>query len=756
MTSFLVLSVHDFRSRRKASVHFIATELAKRETVRFYSAGFSRLSEHRGDTRTDLKHRANRVEVVDGVECYLQYWPWHPFRLRNPRLHWLEEAMFAAYRLTMPAILKRWIREADTVFIESGMAAIYVPDVKRLNPKAKIVYLASDDLSVVGAAETIKRSFIRHFDKIDLIRMPSPLLLEGMPHENSSIFAPQGVDRELMERPRPSPFGGRDACVSVGSMLFDADFFNLAAPEFPDIDFHVIGAGRAAEGLDKRPNIIVHNEMPFEETLGYLQNCIFGIAPYKSDDMPKYLFDTSLKLKQFAFFGKPAVCPTFAAGTVAGRFGYTPGDKNSIVDAIKKAVSCEENISIDLPTWQEVVDRLLMPERFPEHRLAAKQEGQTVAIYRTEILPLSETFVRDQALWLKRWKPVLIGEREIDKLPLEGLPVRAVHKGPATFLTKVLGVISRRLNRPSPGMMAIARQVNPRLIHAHFGFDGVEAWPIAKRLGVPLVVTLHGSDITTHMDWFASGKGGRRWKAYPGKLAKLIHKPHVSFVAVSGPIRNAAIRAGIPANLISVCHIGINVDRFVPAEPAPGNREPVILFVGRLVEKKGTAILLEAFRHVKNGLPDAKLIIAGDGPESASLTRQAEDIGSVNFLGSVNRDTIQSLMKEARVFCLPSITAKNGDAEGLGLVLLEAQASGVPVVTSAHGGATEGMVDGETGFAFEEHDVQALTRHLMSLLTDDDLATRFGKNARAYVENHHDIRTCTSRLEAVYDWACMQ
>ncbi|GBQ28362.1 glycosyltransferase [Acetobacter estunensis NRIC 0472] len=753
MTNFLVLSVHDFRSRRKASVHFITAELARRGTTRFYSTGLSRLSEHRGDTRADLAAHANHVEVVDGVECYLQRGLWHPFRLKNSKLWPLEAAMFKFYRLTMPSILKKWIKEADVVFVESGMSPIYIADVKRLNPAARIVYLASDDLSVIGSAETIRRDFARNFDKIDLVRLPSPLLLEGMPHGQSAIFAPHGIDRDMMERPRPSPYNGKTACVSVGSMLFDASFFNLAAPAFPDVEFHVIGAGRAAEALEKHPNIVVHDEMPFEQTLGYVQHAAFGVAPYRDADTPRYLLDTSLKLKQFAFFGKPAVCPEFAVGTVKGRFGYVPGDKASIVTAIRDALAFHEPITIDIPSWKEVVDRLLMPERFPQHRLAARTEGKTVAIYRTEILPLSETFVRDQAKMLKRWKAVLIGEREIGKLPLEGLPALAVHQGSATFLQRVQGVIARTLERPYPGMMPIARSLAPQLIHAHFGFDGVEAMPVAKRLGVPLVVTLHGSDISTHMDWFAAGHGGRRWKSYPRRLARLARQKHVSFVAVSGPIRDAAIRCGLPANRISICHIGIDVRRFQPSEPAPGKRSRTILFVGRLVEKKGASILLEAFARVRNAVPDARLIIAGDGPQRAALERKAANVTDVTFAGAVSRDAVQTFMKEARVFCLPSITAENGDMEGLPLVLLEAQASGVPVVTSASGGTTEGMIDGETGFAFAEHDIDALTRHLITLLTDDELATRFGANARVYIEQNHDIHTCTQRLEAVYDQA---
>ena len=111
-------------------------------------------------------------------------------------------------------------------------------------------------------------------------------------------------------------------------------------------------------------------------------------------------------------------------------------------------------------------------------------------------------------------------------------------------------------------------------------------------------------------------------------------------------------------------------------------------------------------------------------------------------------------MDEARVFCLPSITANNGDAEGFGLVLLEAQACGVPAVTSARGGATEGIKHGATGFSFPERDIQALEAALVRLLTDDSLATSMATQARRHVEENFDIRRCTASLEDLYDRIC--
>ena len=388
----------------------------------------------------------------------------------------------------------------------------------------------------------------------------------------------------------------------------------------------------------------------------------------------------------------------------------------------------------------------------PDHqRPVAATGNRTVAIYRTQILPLSETFVRDQALALRRWKPVLVGERQVDALPLEGLAARACHQGPATLRQRLAGLAWRRLDRPSPLMVRLVAKVRPALIHAHFGFDGVDAWPVARRLAVPLLVTLHGADITTRMDWFRAGKGGRRWKAYPDRLARLAREDGVHFIAVSENIRQAALEAGLPASKISVRMIGINTSRFAPGGKKASTRRRQILFLGRLVEKKGCHHLIEAFREVRAVLPDAELVIAGDGPDRAALEARAGGQANIRFVGAVGRPEVIGLMQGSRVFCLPSVTARSGDAEGLPLVVLEAQASGVPVVTSARGGATEGILDGITGYAFPEADVPALVDRLLRVLGDDALADAMSAAGPAFVSEQHDLARQTAELERVYD-----
>jgi glycosyltransferase involved in cell wall biosynthesis len=114
-------------------------------------------------------------------------------------------------------------------------------------------------------------------------------------------------------------------------------------------------------------------------------------------------------------------------------------------------------------------------------------------------------------------------------------------------------------------------------------------------------------------------------------------------------------------------------------------------------------------------------------------------------------DGVLAMLREVRVLCLPSLTAANGDAEGLGIALLEAQACGVPVVTSARGGATEGIINGVTGFAFAENDVEELSARLCAVLEDDQRALVMSEAARQFAVKTFDIRKCTDQLEDLYE-----
>jgi glycosyltransferase involved in cell wall biosynthesis len=375
-----------------------------------------------------------------------------------------------------------------------------------------------------------------------------------------------------------------------------------------------------------------------------------------------------------------------------------------------------------------------------------------VIVYRKYLLPPSETFIRQQVTALKRWCPVLFCEQMAKhSLDLEGLePITLCRRraGFSNFSYKV----HRTLGLTHAPSASLFRAAGAQLIHVHFGTDAVDIWPQIRTLNLPILVTLHGYDINTSRDWWESGAGGIARRTYPSRLLRLTALPNIDFIAVSEAIRQQAVAFGVPAHKVTKQHIGIDTDLFTPAET--DQSRPGVLFVGRLVEKKGVEYLIRACAIAFREAPSSELVIAGDGPLRNELTQLAASLGvRTRFLGTVTPERVRELLHDARVFCLPSITAVNGDAEGFGLVLLEAQASGVPVVTSARGGAQEGLIEGETGFSFPEKDVVGLATHLSRLLTDDDLHARQAQAAVMFVRQTFDLARCTGELETLYDRA---
>jgi glycosyltransferase involved in cell wall biosynthesis len=373
----------------------------------------------------------------------------------------------------------------------------------------------------------------------------------------------------------------------------------------------------------------------------------------------------------------------------------------------------------------------------------------TVLVYRSTLLPFSETFIKEQMLAYRSWRGILAGRSLVHQLPLDGLNVHLIDAEASRFALRVRTRARLVLRRPM-GMRELLEE-NVRLVHAHFGPDALEAVPIARGLGVPLAVTLHGYDINIHRDWWEAGYGGKQQRRYPRRLLALARKPFIRFIAVSESIRTEAIRAGIPADKVTTRYIGVDTGKFKPGSVPITERGARILFVGRLVEKKGCEYLLRAMRSVKTAIPRAELTIVGDGRLRKDLEALSAELRiGARFLGSLTLDAVKREIDEARVFCLPSIRANNGDAEGFGLVILEAQACGVPVITSARGGAQEGMIHGKTGYEVPEKSVDAIAQRLIELLTDDDRATQMAYAASRFVAERFNISKTTAALESVY------
>ncbi|MEV4349819.1 glycosyltransferase [Actinoplanes sp. NPDC049596] len=353
-----------------------------------------------------------------------------------------------------------------------------------------------------------------------------------------------------------------------------------------------------------------------------------------------------------------------------------------------------------------------------------------VAVWRSAMLPASETFIRNQADHLTRWQPVYVGATKIDSVLARDTDLIA-YPAPADRRP----FLRLRLTGSSPRLRLLLAGARPDLVHAHFGGDGWLVSGSAQRLGVPLVVTLHGHDVTRQPQ--SPGAHGLRYRR---NLRSVFQRADL-LIAVSKVIRDKAISWGADPAKVRVHHTGVPVP---PPMPAAEKRWDVA-FVGRFVEKKGADDLIAA-------LGPAKAVFIGDGPLLAEMRAYAAALGAdVTFTGAQPATEVYRLLSESRLLAAPSKTATNGDTEGLPTTIVEAAALGLPVVATHHSGIPEAVLDGETGLLGPERDREALTANLRKLLDDDALRASMGERARAHAVANFDVATQSRRLEDLYD-----
>jgi colanic acid/amylovoran biosynthesis glycosyltransferase len=357
-----------------------------------------------------------------------------------------------------------------------------------------------------------------------------------------------------------------------------------------------------------------------------------------------------------------------------------------------------------------------------------------VLVFTETLLQPSETFILAQMRGLSAYLPILAGlERARPSLPLPQEPLLLSDSQPV--IANLRAKIYRRAGI-APSFHNRARRSRPDLIHAHFASGGRNALPLARALRLPLLVTFHGADVTV--------KG-----SHPDIYKRLGEYASI-FICVSEFIRDRAIDAGFPPQKLIVHYIGIDRDLFSSSSsPQPSQG---VLFVGRLVEKKGCEYLLRAMKLVQQSHPECELTVIGDGPLRPRLETLAGELNvRCRFLGVQPASTVRESLRRAQIFCVPSVTAANGDSEGLGMVFAEAQAMGVPVVSTRHGGIPEVVFDRVTGLLAPERDHEALADSLCLLLGNEDLRRAFRAAGQQHVEQRFDLKRQTALLEGVYN-----
>ena len=366
-----------------------------------------------------------------------------------------------------------------------------------------------------------------------------------------------------------------------------------------------------------------------------------------------------------------------------------------------------------------------------------------VLVFRNAMLPRSETFILAQARALKIFRPLLAAVHLSEHSLIAGRE--------ATFVTtseSAMGELARRwywTTGCAPLFHHRLKALAPSLIHAHFAPDGATALHVQDVLQVPLVVTLHGYDVTISDSYFACNPEGR---LYLARRAELWRRAS-AFVCVSEFIKRQAINAGFPENKLTVLYTGIDLNLFRPSDVQ--RDEKLILFVGRLVEKKGAFDLVRAVERLGAAGVEARVLILGDGPLRAQLELYVREHNlPCEFLGMQPAQKVRDYLRRARVFCVPSKTAEDGDSEGLGMVFAEAQAVGTPVVSYQHGGIPEVVQDGATGLLASEGDVDGLAIGLLRYLREDDLWKESSSAGTRLIRESFCLARQSRKLEELY------
>jgi colanic acid/amylovoran biosynthesis glycosyltransferase len=282
------------------------------------------------------------------------------------------------------------------------------------------------------------------------------------------------------------------------------------------------------------------------------------------------------------------------------------------------------------------------------------------------------------------------------------------------------------------------------VIHCHFGPAGILGQHL-REIGAmkgPLITTFYGYDVGSYVKREGSGV-----------YAELFRKGE-AFTCLSNFMRGKLVSAGCDPAKISIFRLGTNLEEFQFCERRVNSDGFVrLITVARLVEKKGLEYSIKAVANLVTQFPNLMYTIVGDGPLRGALTlliRRLDLEDNVKLAGWKNREEVCRLLMESHIFVLASFVSSDGDVEGQGVVLQEAQAIGLPVVCTNHNGFPESIVDGQSGFLVPERDSPALSAKLAELIRRPDLWPQIGRKGRAFVETEFALSKRNDALVELY------
>ncbi|HEV7918116.1 MAG TPA: glycosyltransferase [Solirubrobacterales bacterium] len=373
----------------------------------------------------------------------------------------------------------------------------------------------------------------------------------------------------------------------------------------------------------------------------------------------------------------------------------------------------------------------------------------------------SETFIADaiEATAIDGWEPWLLAGTVTNRGTFAYPPSERVIQ--STHMPKSQRIVRRArlyagMDRTTPRMWPGFDELDPAIVMAHFGYAALHAAPLARRAGVPLVTIFHASDVAT----FPQFHGPERLLgAAQGRRHKLdLVLPRIdTAIAVSGWVEDELRLLGYEGEIVRI-PVGIRLDRFSLRGPdeIPPPSPLRLAFVGRLVERKGVDTLLNAIALVAGIVPDVTLDIVGDGPLRAEMEQLAETLRvNVTFHGSQPPDYVARVLRGSHILAMTSRTMSSGERESSPMVLKEAMAVGVAVVTTDNGGCAEILPPAYRDEVVPENDPPALAARIIAVAGDVNLPSRVTQS-RAWTEEQFDVETVGRRTVSIFDWLVSQ
>jgi colanic acid/amylovoran biosynthesis glycosyltransferase len=298
-------------------------------------------------------------------------------------------------------------------------------------------------------------------------------------------------------------------------------------------------------------------------------------------------------------------------------------------------------------------------------------------------------------------------------------------------------------NDPESELIQSWKENNIKTVLAEYGPAGVEVMKACQKANIPLVVHFHGFDAYRDdvLEFY-----GDRYKELFQSASKII--------VVSKDMKAQLLRLGCPKGKLEQITYGIDTDLFSPRK-SNENRQGFIA-CGRFVPKKSPLSTIRAFVKVVEVHPEVKLTFIGDGvllDAAVELTKKLNLENNIDFKGVLSPEEVSIEFKKHAIFVQHSIRTEQNDSEGTPLTLLEAASSGLVIVATKHGGISDVIVDGESGFLVEEGDIQFMSEQMLVALEEENLRNQLGSNARETVLTNYKQSDYIASLDKCLDEA---